>query len=273
MVEGVYSFHRMAEECRADRPQAWAHCVRLYFPLVHHLLLRYFPGLDPAALPAQLFRAARAEGAVLWRSYGGSGEKDFLLHLRDFVFEQGRATRGGRPETPVTSDGFWAVLGEFPPLQREMLVLSFRGYTPEEIKDIMKFAPESVQAGVERVREKLHARLGEAIGPDIATRDHDALFEAFEQQRGKDCLEDKIYVRIADGQASWYDRQDYERHLEGCAHCLNRFASYREAVYFFRTLPPAEAAEVAPLLRALELPQEGLAAGGKKPWWLRLLGG
>ncbi|MFQ5778034.1 MAG: hypothetical protein ACE5IP_08500 [Terriglobia bacterium] len=273
MVEGVYSFHRMAEECRADRPEAWAHSVRLYFPLVRHFLEHYFPGLDPSALLAQVFRAARADGGALWRTYGGSGEKDFLLHLRDFVFEQGRAARGARPETPLTPDDFWVVLTEFPPLQREMLLLSFRGYRPEDIKDIVKFAPASVQAGVERAREKLRARLGEAIGSDIATGNHDALFEGYERQRGKDCLEDKIYVRIADGQASWYDRQDYERHLEGCAHCLNRFASYREAVYFFRTLPPTEAADVAPLLRALELPQEGLAAGGKKPWWLRLLGG
>lgn len=273
MAEGVYSFHRMRDACLADQAEGWYRFLQAYLPLGRHLLERHFPALDQTALLTEVFRAARAHQVELWRTFQGTGEKEFLFHFRQFLMQRARAARARLPETPLTPEIFWSVLEEFPLLQREMLVLSFRRYTPEELTEMMKFNPETTRAAVAQAQEKLRTRLGAAVGPDLLTRDHDALFAALEEQRGEKCLPAKIHARIADGQITWRDREAAERHIESCAYCLNRFAEYHEVFHYYRTLPPAEEAAVAPLAAALGLPAQESTRKKGKAWWLRLLGG
>lgn len=272
MVEGVFSFHSMQRACRADEPAAWLHFLNSYAPLARQLLRHYFPEQEQRALLAQVFREARAEQARLWRSFAGTGEKEFALHFRGFLMEQGRAARGASPGTPLTPENFWAVLGEFPPLQREMLTLAFHRYSPEELSTFLKFEPETIVAAVSQARGKLAAQLGPAAGRDLERRDHDALFAALEKQGGDKCVPVKTYVRFVDGQLTWREREDVERHLENCLSCLNRFAEFREVTHFFHVLPPADGAVVAELAVALGLPVQE-PPKKKLPWWLRLLGG
>lgn len=272
MREGVFSFDTMREACLTDQPAGWRHFVKTYAPVARHLLRHYFPAQEQAALLGRVVREAKANQAQVWRSFAGTSEKEFLLHLRGFVLREGRAARGTVPETPLTPENFWALLEPFPALQREMLVLSFRGYTPEELSVIMKFLPETTRAAVERARKKLRTPLGAGLGPDIEKRDHDALFAAIETQRGEKCVLDKTYVRFVDGQVTWREREDAERHIENCLYCLNRFAEFREVFHFFRTLPPAEDNDVAELFVALGLPAQE-PVGKKRAWWQRLLGG
>jgi len=272
MTEGVFSFHRMQQACRADEPAAWRHFIKNYAPLAKQLLRHYFPEQEQRGLLAQVFREARADQARLWRSFAGTNEKEFVLHFRYFLLAQGRAARGGSPETPLTPENFWAVLQEFPPLQREMLTLIFHRYSPEELSAFLQFEPETIVAIVAQAREKLAAQLGSAAGGDLERRDHDALFAAVEKQRGEACVPDKTYVRFVDGQLTWREREEVERHLENCFYCLNRFAEFREVAHFFHVLPPADDAAVAELAAALGLPGQKPRAK-KLPWWQRLLGG
>jgi len=272
MTEGVFSFHRMQEGCRADVLAVWLHFIKNYTPLAKQLLRHYFPEQEQRGLLARVFREARADEARLWRSFAGAGEKEFVLHFRYFVLAQGRAVRGGSPETPLTPENFWAVLQEFPSLQREMLALTFHRYSPEELSVFLKFEPETIVAVVAQAREKLEAALGPAAGGDFERRDHDALFAAVEKQRGEACVLDKAYVRFVDGQLTWREREEVERHLESCFYCLNRFAEFREAAHFFHVLPPADEAVVAELAAALGLPVQA-PPKKKPPWWQRLLGG
>lgn len=271
MAEIVFSFHRMRDACLADQAEGWRRFVLAYAPLARHLLVRYFPTQDTAALQAEVFRAAKANQAELWRTFAGSGEKEFLLHFRSFLMGQARVRRGAAPETPLTPEIFWTLLQGFPLFQRELLALCFRRYTPEELDAILRFRPEATRAVVAQAEEKLRAQLGEQASADLLTGDHDALFAAYEAQRGEKCLPAPTYRQILDGQITWREREAAERHLEECAHCLNRSADYREVAHYYRTLPPAEESAVAPLLVALELPTQKGEAG--RPWWVRLLGG
>jgi hypothetical protein len=272
MTEGVFSFHRMQQGCRADEPAAWLHFLKNYAPLAKQLLRHYFSEQEQRGLLARVFREARADEAPLWRSFAGAGEKEFALHFRAFLLNQGRAARRASPETPLTVDNFWAVLQEFPPLQRELLMLAFHRYSPEELSAFLKFEPETIVAAVGQAQEKLAARLGAAVGGDLVQGDHDALFAAVEKQRGEACLPDKTHVRFVDGQLTWREREEVERHLESCFYCLNRFAEFREATHFFHVLPPADEAVVAELAVAMGLPAR--EPPKKEPsWWERLLGG
>src|SRR3989304_85917 len=116
MTEGVFSFHRMQQACRADEPAAWRHFPKNSAPLAKQLLRHYFPEQEQRGLLAQIFREARADQARLWRSFAGTNEKEFVLHFCYFLLAQGRAARGGSPETPLTPENFWAVPQEFPSL-------------------------------------------------------------------------------------------------------------------------------------------------------------
>lgn len=267
MVEGVFSFHKMQEACRADEPAAWLHFIRSYAPLAKQLLRHYFPEQEQRALLAAVFRAARDQGRA-WQGFAGAGEKEFVLHFRNFVLAQGRAARGGSPETPVTPEAFWKVLQEFPPLQRELLALAFHRYAPEELSALLKFETESAAAVVAQAREKLGAERGTALAPGL---DHDALFVALEKQRTELCVPDRVYARLVDGQVTWREREEIDRHLENCLYCLNRFAEFREAAHFFHQLAAAEEAVVGELAAAMGLPAPAVLK--KKPgWWQRLLG-
>lgn len=272
MVEGVFSFHSIREACLADQPAGWRHFVRNYAPLARQMLQHYFPGLDQAAVLAQVFREAKAHQAQLWRTFTGTTEKEFLLHFRRFVLAQGRATRGPAPPTPLTPESFWLVVQSFPSLQREMLLLSFRRYAPEQVSLLTKFVPESVRVAAEQAREKLKAQWGAAAGPELEKGDPDALFTALEAQRGENCLLDKSFVRLADGQITWREREAAERHLEECLSCLNRSADFHEVFHYFHAAPAAEDAVVADVLAAMGLPSQG-PARRTGAWWQRLLGG
>ncbi|MFQ5662791.1 MAG: hypothetical protein ACE5HL_03050 [Terriglobia bacterium] len=273
MVNGVFSFHVMREACLARQAEGWRQFVKSYTPLAGHLLQHYFPRLEHRALLAEIFRHAKMNTAQFWQGFAGTSEKEFLLHIRRFVMEGARAARGARPETPLTPQVFWAVLQEFPLLQRELLLLSFHGYTPEELHPVLKFEPETTRTVTEQARGKLRAQLGAAVGPDFERHDHDALFAAIEESHGEKCLPDKTYGRIVDGQISWRDRDAAEQHIEGCLHCVNRFAEFREILYYHRTLPPPEDSTLAPIAVALGLPVQEPARRKKRPWWQRLLGG
>lgn len=273
MVNGVFSFHVMREACLAGQPEGWWQLLRRYTPLAGHLLQHYFPTLEKSALLVEIFRTAKTNASQFLDRFAGTSEKEFLLHLRRFVMEGARRARGARPETPLTPRVFWAVLQEFPLLQRELLLLSFHGYTPEELHQVLKFEPETTRTLTEQAREKLRAQLGAAVGPDFERHDHDALFAAIEESRGEKCLPDKTYGRIVDGQISWRDRDAAEQHIEGCLHCGNRFAEFREILYYYRTLPPPEDSTLVPIAVALGLPAQEPARRKKRPWWQRLLGG
>lgn len=272
MVEGVFSFHTMQRACRADEPVAWLHFLKSYAPLARQLLRHYFSEQEQRGLLAQVFREARADQARLWRSFAGAGEKEFVLHFRAFVLAQGRALRGGSPDTPFTPENFQALLEKFPILQREMLTLAFHRYSPEELSAFLQFDRETIVTAVAQAREKLQAQLGPAAAGDPERCDHDALFAALEKQRGETCVPDKTYVRFVDGQLTWREREEVERHLGSCLYCLNRFAEFREVTHFFHVLPPADDAAVAELAAALGLPGQKPRAK-KLPWWQRLLGG
>src|SRR3972149_1910841 len=125
MTEGVFSSPRMQQPCRADEPAAWRHFIKNYAPLAKQLLRHYFPEQEQRGLLAQVFREAPPDQARLWRSFAGTNEKEFVLHFRAFVLAQGRAARGGSPDTPLTPENFRALLEEFPPLQRESLSVGF----------------------------------------------------------------------------------------------------------------------------------------------------
>src|SRR3989338_11322669 len=118
MTEGVFSFHRMQQACRAEEPAAWRHFTKTSAPLAKQLLRHYSPEQEQRGLLAQIFREARADQARLWRSFAGTNEKEFVLHFCYFLLAQGRAAPGGPPPPPPPPAELWGGAPGIPPPPR-----------------------------------------------------------------------------------------------------------------------------------------------------------
>lgn len=256
MTTGVFSFHRMREECLAGDPHGWRGFIRQYTPLARQLARHYFPELSSSEFLCEIFQQARAKDAALLRQFTGTSEGEFLFVFRQFVLTLGRRHRTQPPAAPVTLENLWTVLKQFPPLQREMVLLTFRGYAPEEINLIHLFEFERAEQILGQLVEILRAELGSAFRDDLIGLDHDPLFAQLEQQRTEECVPDRIYVRIVDGQINWREKENAEDHINACLYCLARFAEYRELCYFYKKLPPVEDALATDVAAALGLPSE-----------------
>lgn len=236
--ETILTVVDLRERCLAGDVQAWRSFIRSYGPLTRHLLQHYFPNLGPQLLP-EVFRAARAAPGGFWQGFAGTGQKEFLLHLRRHVLGVGRERRGPAPETPLTPKSFASLLQHFPQAQREMVILSLKGYPPATIAPMVRSSPTTVESVVSDARQKLERSLGPASPPFPG--DQDALFERIERERTEDCLPDRFYVHFEDGgTVSWRDRDNAERHFEICWRCLLQLTDYRETEHFFRVLSPLE---------------------------------
>jgi len=70
---------------------------------------------------------------------------------------------------------------------------------------------------------------------------------------GKECVPLRQFVRIFDGQATWYDKAPAEEHVATCPHCLERWTSLREVIYWRAKAEPLSAAEADEFLSALPI--------------------
>lgn len=244
----------MRDLCLAGEPEGWRGFIGQYAALVRHLGQHYFAELPADDFLREVFREAHANDAALLRGFTGSSEGEFLLCLRPFVLERGRRRRREPPTAPLVLEKLWELLQQFQPLQRELILLRFRGYTPEEITRIHRFEPETTEKVLAAVTEKARGQLGLAFRDDLPALDHEALFAEIERQRTDQCVPDKTYVRIVDGQITWREKEDVEPHIDACLYCLARFAEYREVSYFLHKLPAIEPAVARELAAALGLP-------------------
>lgn len=249
----------MRELCLAGELAGWRGFIRQYGALARHLAGHYFPEQPTADLVSDVFRAAHAENAALLREFAGTSEGEFLFLFRQSVLARGRARRSAQPTSPFAPESFWALLTRFPPLQREMILLTFRGHAPEEINRIHRFELESAQKILAQVVERARAELGPAFREDFLRANHDGLFAAIEGQRTDKCVPDKTCVRIVDGQLTWREKENVDYHIDDCLYCLARFAEYREVFYYYSKLPPLEATTLNDIATAVGLPPEKAA--------------
>ncbi len=234
MPEPILTVLDLRERCLAGDSNAWLTFVRSYGPLARHLVQHYFRGLPEPELLPEVFARARETPADFWQSFRGQGQKEFLLHFRRHVLSLGRKRRGPTPEAPLTFDGLSTLLQRFPQAQREMVILTLKGYSPEAVGLMTR----AHQASVESIAHQALQQIGDRLA---SPGDHLALFADLENRRGEECLPDRFYVHFEDGgTVSWRDRERAERHFEGCLRCLGLLTDYRETHHVFRTLPPLE---------------------------------
>jgi hypothetical protein len=78
-----------------------------------------------------------------------------------------------------------------------------------------------------------------------------AVLQEARAAKKEDCKDLHEFMRIQDGQVSWYEKEPIENHVTGCLYCLERWTALREVVHGRKVAAALDATMVERLLRAV----------------------
>lgn len=281
-----YTFHKVREQCEQGTPEAWRAFLDLYAPLWFQLLAIYLPGGKDAApgVVQEMVVALGANQYERFRATSRQSEREFLTEVRALLLDiatgepLGSAAPGAvAPETVVQgaaasvgtapgeagggaeaaaerflSAAKFATLAEgLPLMHQEMLFCKLAGYTNLTIERMTRIAPSIAEKSFERLAADYPAAL--AVQQDRCPWPAEWLRVLREARaaKGEKCPPQHQFLRIHDGQVSWYDKEPVERHVAGCLHCLESWTALREVAYWRREAPAVPEAQIAGLFQAL----------------------
>ena len=259
----LFTFHKVRRECEQANADAWRAFLEFYSPLFLCLLEIYLPGKTEVShrLLGKLLGELAENNFQRLRSTSRQSEREFLADLRVLLLDLAAkaaveitdTTEGGRL---LEVENVKKLLEGLPLMHQEMLFFKLAGYTDLTLERMLRVAP--------RVAEKAFERLGadysaaQRLERDRCPWPVEWLAVLREAHRAKqeNCPEQHQFLRIHDGQVSWYDKEPVEKHVAGCLHCLERWTALREVGYWRRIAPPTSTATIEEFLRVLAVSPE-----------------
>ena len=239
----------MVAGCLAGRDSAWKHFVTVYIPFAAALFDRHClgPRLRKEEFLGEMLRQAREQDARFFREYQGQSEREFLLHLR------GHALRGAgqaEPEPEIILDWqvFEGALQALTALERQIVWLHLLGPQTDDADKLLRLSPETVKGVMHKAQEALR-QASQRWNQEMLFANRRSLTPAARSRRTEDCVEAKVFLRLVDGQISWRDRLDLERHLTLCWRCVDELCRFREVIHLARQLRPLSPVETESYLR------------------------
>lgn len=266
----LYTFHKVRERCEQPNAEAWRAFLNFYSPLGLHLLGIYAP--DPAEARRVWEKTLRALAENNFERFRGASrqtEREFLADVRALLLDTvtGEAPGGTAdaaeavaPETAgerlLDPEKLGKLLEGLPLLHQEMLFFRLGGYTDATIEEMLRFAPG--------VAEKAFARLGPDLSAAQNLEKDRCLWPAdwldiLRHARGgkkENCPQLHQFLRVQDGQVSWYDKEPVEKHVSGCLYCLERWTALREVGHWRRAAPAVPPEQIEEFLRVLPVGPE-----------------
>lgn len=247
------TFQTFLPGCERGDRDSWQVFLANYTPIVFRLLEVYSPHLAEGArepLWQDALKALAADEFKRLREFDHQAEREFLIDLKSFVLDLvlqrlGGAAGEGRPSIASVSSR----LQGRPITHQEIVLLNWGGYTPEAVEKVLSVPGTLVAKALEPLVGSEPAPSG--VGSPQAAAAWLEFLREVRAARPSDCPPRPLWVRILDGQISWYDKTPAENHMAGCLHCLETWASLREADYLRRTTPPMPDREVTAYWAAL----------------------
>lgn len=257
----IYTCYEMVRDCRANLPEGWAHFIANYVPAIRKTIAHYAPGGAPdAAVLARVLLKVREPDARILQA-AEPEERWFVSQLRQMVVAELPARAA---EIELDLETVSAALEPLTMTEKQAAWLETMLYAPavagpmlrvsaETIETVRARAADLIRGKVDAWRRTLLAENGVALGREAAGA------------AGADCLPGKAFLDVIDGRTAWRGREEMDRHLRGCLHCVDHFCRLLEVVYLLRGIEPLTGEEAAPLLQLL-----GIAAP-QPSGWKRLL--
>jgi hypothetical protein len=257
----IYTCYEMARDCRADLPEGWAHFITEYVPLVRRLLVHYGPAGDAGLLNRVLLALRRPESSM-FQSLDPAPERWFAAELRQKSLAE---LANPVPETDLDLETLAAALEPLTVVEKQAAWFETMQYSPAQTGPMVKMEPKTVEKIRQRAAELIRGKVDQWSSTILAANGP-ALGRAAAAGNGKDCLSVKAFLDLIDGRTTWRGREEMERHVNRCWHCVDHFCRMVEVVEMLRGLQPLADAEAEPFRKLL-----GIAA--RKPsGWNRLFG-
>ena len=256
----IYTCYEMIRDCRDNRAEGWQYLAANYIPVMRKMAAHYAP--EDTGLLERTLMQLRDPQSSLFQSLEPAPERWFVAELRQKLLAQ------MPPATPEISIDLETVASALEPLtvmEKQAAWLETMRYSPQLSAAMLRVAEPTVEKirarAADLVRQKVDAWRREVLadnGPALG-READAA-------SGKDCLTVKTFLDIIDGRMTWRGREELERHVNGCWHCVDHFCRMVEVVELLRGVQPLSEADAAPFYRLLGVEPQ------KKPLWKRLTG-
>lgn len=145
------------------------------------------------------------------------------------------------------------LLKDLPLAQKEIFFFKLAGYSDATLERILLIPP----AAIRKPLEGLEGDYG-----TLLTRQDDACpwpaawVEVLRRARAahrEDCPSRRVFIRILDGQTTWYEKSPAEEHMARCLHCLEFWVALREVSYWRRVATPLSSADVKGFLLGLPI--------------------
>ena len=259
----VYTCYEMIRDCRADRPEGWSYFLAHYVPVIRRLIAHYAPErTGDTALVERVMAALRRPESGLFDSLEPAPERWFIAGLRQKVLEEIAAA----VDAPIELAAVAEALAPLTLTEKLAAWLESMRYKPEEAAAMLRISSATVEKIRDRAAELIRSK-SDSWRRTMLAENGIALGRAAAAGETKDCLPAKAFLDILDGRTTWSGREQMERHVNDCWHCVDHYCRMLEVVEVMRGVKPLDAAEAAEIRKALGLPEE------KKGGWMKLFGG
>ena len=257
----VYTCYEMIRDCRADLPAGWSHFLTHYVPAIRRLIEHYAPDQSgDNALLERILLAMRDPASSLFQSLEPAPERWFVAELRQRVLTE--------LEAPAVEIELATVADALAPLtvtEKQAAWLESMRYSPEQVAPMLRVSAATVEKIRHRAADLVRGKV-DTWRRTLLADNGLALGRAAAAAASKDCLPGRSFLDIIEGRTTWLGRDQIERHVAACWHCIDHFCRMLEVVDVMRRSRPLEEAAVAPFRRLLALPEPGRTA------WKRMFG-
>ncbi|HJZ95697.1 MAG TPA: hypothetical protein VKE70_04280, partial [Candidatus Solibacter sp.] len=213
----VYTCYEMIRDCRADQPAGWSFFVSQYVPAIRRVLAHYAPDSADRALLERIVVLLRRPDSSLWKSLEPAPERWFVAELRQqIVAELPVSAAEIELDLPTAAEA----LEPLTVTEKLAAWLEALRYSPQQSGPMLRVSAATV--------EKIRARAGELIRGKVDAWRRTLLAEnglALSRAAGTagtpDCLPAKAFLDILDGRTTWSGREQMERHVTACWHCID----------------------------------------------------
>jgi hypothetical protein len=259
----IYTCYEMIRDCRAGRAEGWRYFVSTYVPVIRRLLTHYQAGEPGTAAIESVLRALHRPEADLFQSLEPAPERWFVAQLRQKVLDR------LPPDASTATIDLETVAAALEPMtlvEKQTGWLETMRYSPAETGVLLRMAPATA--------EKIRARSAELVrgkvdswSRNILAENGRALGRAAASAGTDECLPPKTFLDMLDGRTTWQGREQLERHVTRCWHCIDHFCRLVEVVELLRGNRPLSDGEATPFWEMLGV------SPARRPAWKRWLAG
>ncbi len=232
----IYTCYEMIRDCRQGKADGWIYFISNYLPVVRRLHSHY-GGEAPSGSVEGLFPDCEP-----------GPERRFVTELRQKILA------GIQVETPEVTVDLETVAESLAPLttvEKQAAWMESMKYDSAKTGAILRMAPATVGNIRDKAAEMLRGKT-DTWRRTLLVDNGLMLGRAAAEAGGAECVNGKLFLDVLDGRATWAGREQIERHVNGCWHCIDHFCRLAETIELLRDNRPLSPAETKAAMAAFQ---------------------